>query len=811
MGAFGFNAATTTQQDVLTTLKGIFEKEDDNAKPLAAALASLRQSIGSHESTLAILTNFNPGSLKYTIEGLVASDLLTEDKRNVLKGFLENHVILGEIADVLNMRLAGLDEWSWGGAVQLEERRQLNGHFNIYMHEDLLQAIFLQYIGVQWSVAWKDCLKDFQHEKGVWKSPQSSITTKEKKRREYFLGPQSYSQGLSTIERKLYRKRFFVYQLYDFPEQSYAAEQGAEEADFEESVPAACQQLPVQARQSSAVTTTATRSGRTMQTARKSTGGKAPRKQMASRAARRVAPAQYDWEAEEDDDADDDPDQAKNSMENKQRLLHLFSTKILMETKLHGEITTFRSQIDSLLPSLPHVTILTVLAYLGVSKKWINFFKTFLEAPLQFVDDQDSQPRKRMRGTPGAHVLSEVFSEVVLFCLDYQINSVTKGNLLWRMGDDFWFWSRDHAACIEAWSKISNFMKSVGLTLNEKRTGSAYMVQKKGQSDGFSSVDIGNKLPHGQIRWGMLLLNPNTGRFEIDQAMVDKHIDEMARQLEDKKDSIFAWIQGWNTYATTFFTTNFGKPANCFGRRHVDMMLATHERIQRQIFSSSSSVRNLDASNEHGSVVEFLRQCIEERFGITDVPDGYFFFPSELGGLDVRSPFIGLISKRESTYESPEKEIDKFLTSEKDGYLAAKKRFEDGDIDDSRFDDSDRDFKPDKPDTFFSFEEYSRYREVLDDNLRHVYQQLLHVPAEHNLEPDNHGDVMTALNALANQQNLGGISANWYTMAPYWKWVSQLYGPEMVRRFGGFRIVDPGLLPTGMVSLLRNARLDWQE
>jgi len=45
----------------------------------------------------------------------------------------------------------------------------------------------------------------------------------------------------------------------------------------------------------------------------------------------------------------------------------------------------------------------------------------------------------------------------------------------------------------------------------------------------------------------------------------DKHIEELQLQLQDKK-SIFSWIQAWNTYAGRFFTSNFGKPANCFGR-----------------------------------------------------------------------------------------------------------------------------------------------------------------------------------------------------------------------------------------------------
>jgi hypothetical protein len=49
-------------------------------------------------------------------------------------------------------------------------------------------------------------------------------------------------------------------------------------------------------------------------------------------------------------------------------------------------------------------------------------------------------------------------------------------------------------------------------------------------------------------------------------------------------------------------------------------MLATHRRIQESIF-------------EGGNVVQFLRTTIEDRFGVKSLPDGFLFFPVELGGV----------------------------------------------------------------------------------------------------------------------------------------------------------------------------------
>jgi hypothetical protein len=70
-------------------------------------------------------------TLRWVIEGLRNSDLLPNEKREVLKDFLSNEVILAEIGDVLSMRLAALDRWTWGDHVPLEQRRKLNGTFSV--------------------------------------------------------------------------------------------------------------------------------------------------------------------------------------------------------------------------------------------------------------------------------------------------------------------------------------------------------------------------------------------------------------------------------------------------------------------------------------------------------------------------------------------------------------------------------------------------------------------------------------------------------------------------------------------------------
>ena len=764
-------------------LRHLFEATQDDSRHLLKAIGSLRAKVQNFERELASSENFNRQTLSWTIQGLLDSDLLGDEQRNVLRDFKDNKTVLDELADVLNMRITALADWNWGDEVLLEERRRVTGTYSIYMQEDLLEAVFLQYIGVRWSVFWKKTLNSFRKAPGVWKSSQSPVSSLDRKRRAYYLGDIDSRQSVDSKRLAIYRDGYFVSQLLDHETQESYQEEGDEEA---ESVPV------VQGIQ------------------------KAPRNvQMARQSMRRMRSSDHRHRTTKSADEDEIEDASgqhkpKNAMDAKQRLLHLLSAEILVKTWLHGEITCFRSQIEALFPSLPHSTVDSIMEYLGVSEMWRQFFSRFLKAPLRFKDEA-SQPRQRMNGTPGSHVLSEVFSEIVLFCLDFRVNQETGGHFLWRRSEDLWFWSSDSTTSAKAWSIIKDFVHITGLKLTDVRSGAVRMVRNAASPDVMTSLETGMELPHGQIRWGMLYLDASLGRFKIDQAMVDKHIEELSRQLQDKAGNVFPWIQAWNSYAAMFFTSNFGRPANCFGRQHVDDMLHTHRRIQQQIFASSVEALGKDSENNDGSVIEYLKSTIKDSFGTNNIPDGYFYFPTELGGLEVRNPFIGLLQVRDAVLEDPLKSLRDFPYAEMEAYKSARMAFEKGGPDYP----FDSDFKPQDPHHFFSFEEYSKYRESLPygftGELAEIFNALLKEPDEESIDTDDNGNIKVALNSLGTQQLSGGIKSNWYSMTPYWKWIAQLYSPGMIAKFGGLNIVDPGLLPMGMVSLFRSGRTSWQD
>ncbi|KAI9147460.1 hypothetical protein HJFPF1_12481 [Paramyrothecium foliicola] len=794
-----FEPSNVKDSTVWNYLCRTFRLDKSTEKSVHTALHQLQEKTSAFEAELSRPNMFNTTTLGWVIRGLRASKLLTDEKREVLKDFESNDVLLKEIADVLNMRFNALDSWTWNSesSVPLEMRRKITGVYDIHMHEDLLQTIFLQFIGVKWSVFFKGALRGFRQAAGTWKSMRREIPKSDQQRLGYYLGPLQSSSCLHSVRTTIYNRKYFVAHLMDHEVQETENIEGEEEAEGDLSFKRKADQAKLSVREKA---------------------GKRPR--LASKAARRSAPAPMrfqdmenliDYSDEEIEDDDDGEDTVRNPMELKQTVLHLLSANMAINTRLHGEMTTIHSVFQDWDALLPHETIRTVLKFFGVSETWLNFFSKFLEAPLRFTDEDKSAPaRKRRRGTPTSHVLSDVFGEVTLFCLDFAVNQATGGDVLWRIHDDVWFWSRDHNVAVKAWNAVKEFTTVTGTRINPEKTATVRVSNDQEQV-----LPINKALPEGEIRWGFLKLSARTGEFEIDQDMVDSHIGELQHQLVNKHGSILGFIHAWNTFAGTFFTSNFGKAANCFGRKHVDNMLSTHERIQRQIFASLAEEDGSGVT----SVAEYLKEALKSRFGLTDIPDGYLYFPMEIGGLDLQSPFISLLQIRDEVLESPAELVDKFKTAERNAYDAAHAAFVNGHIKQQRYALDDPKWAPASAhdrEVFMSFDEYVRYREYFrfdhhgsGQHLSDVFSQLMKRPGESSLDADSTG-VSIALTQLRSQPNLRGITSEWARMEPYWRWVAMMYGPEILERFGSLNIVDSGLLPMGMVAFFKEKRVSWR-
>jgi hypothetical protein len=331
------------------------------------------------------------------------------------------------------------------------------------------------------SVFFKSAFLDIHHH-DAWTNGCTEVSKVDRLRRSYYLGDQGVkaSPSLEKKRESIHHNRYFAHQLLDYDEQEIKAEEGEEEAeygDFVNKKRKSTHGLSLSSQKSS--------TGRTKQTARKSTqrlqnvsmsvGSRS--RFLRDRISEECVENDIDFHNEEvytnDDEDEQYRRQAKQPMEAKQSLLHLASTEIIVNTRLHGELTCFRTAFDSWNPILPHQTIFAVLEFLGVSEKWMKLFKNYLQAPLKFMDDPSAGPRLRRRGMPGSHALSDMLGEAVLFCLDFAVNQATEGDL-WRLGDEAWFWNPDYDKCASAWATVLKFTEVMGVKVG---VGYSFLAQ----------------------------------------------------------------------------------------------------------------------------------------------------------------------------------------------------------------------------------------------------------------------------------------------------------------------------------------------
>jgi len=130
-----FEPMETDQVAISEYLRTLFSSSIESSK----ALDELWKSVSSFEMSMSSSTQFNHDVLTWTINGLLASGLLSNEKNAVLKDFLASPVILTEVADVLNMRIASIQTWSWESEVPVEQRRHVTGAY----HSKFLPQMFL--------------------------------------------------------------------------------------------------------------------------------------------------------------------------------------------------------------------------------------------------------------------------------------------------------------------------------------------------------------------------------------------------------------------------------------------------------------------------------------------------------------------------------------------------------------------------------------------------------------------------------------------------------------------------------------------
>ena len=132
---------------------------------------------------------------------------------------------------------------------------------------------------------------------------------------------------------------------------------------------------------------------------------------------------------------------------------------------------------------------------------------------------------------------------------------------------------------------MTRFAQLTGLAFNEEKTGSVKIARQAGVD-----LTVSPSLP-SDVVLGFLKLDAASGRFLIDQRKWTS-TSRAPPPTRCMQIHLRLYPEAWNVYGACFFTTNFGKPANCYGQEHVTMILETFARIQKQLF-----LRRVEASH----------------------------------------------------------------------------------------------------------------------------------------------------------------------------------------------------------------------
>ena len=753
-----FEPLDTDETDIDNYIREMFEGDE-----ATEALQDLQQSIDRDLSSMVRnRAPFDETVVDWCVNGLLAEDLLSDEKQAVLRDILENKVVLREIVDVLNMRFADFEKWDWDAGEQgipVLPRQQLNGKYRIWMDEDVIQAIFIHYVGVLSCVALKEALTTFitEHDnEKIWRwQTTPALTEIDELRRRYYLAPTRSPVTIKEKRRDDYIDHFFLAQL---PDSVHAIKGNS-----------------------------------------------------------------YDNDSR-DDDGDSAGDNKPGNI--KQKLLHTLASEVVLQRSTHGEVALIQSDLQWFATGLSHTTIFAVMRFFGFPEAVIAFFKKVLRAPLNLNPSSDGasstsgSPRTRKRGVPMAHAPEKLIGELVLFVMDLAVNKET-GLLMYRLHDDL-FLCGEPARCVKAWETMKTFAKVMGLEFNRHKTGSVYLYDGwKGRDP-----KISHALPEGAVRIGHLVLNPKSGEWIIDQKQVAEHVNQLGRQLaacNSILDYVQTWNSCVSRFFSHSFGEPgfcFGvKHVDSILETYQQMQNTLFR-------AGSTSPPSQESVVGQPNVVQDLKKKIRERLGVSDVPDAFIYLPEQLGGLGLRNPFIPLLMVREylsGDMSTPQKIMRKCLVEEREKYTRAKKAFEalgtvdrklgrfrhasvgkaDLDVNGSN-EEILRKLDLGDGEEFFEIGEYMRWRERTSEPLAFAYINFQKTPLPSTPELDR--DVERFLNAAGfGKGGRGGTLSKRLEI----RWAVQMYGDELRTQYGGLKLAEEKYLPLGLLAMMRRKVVRW--
>lgn len=235
------------------------------------------------------------------------------------------------------------------------------------------------------------------------------------------------------------------------------------------------------------------------------------------------------------------------------------------------------------------------------------------------------------------------------------------------------------------------------------------------------------------------------------------------------------------------------------------------------------------------TVSEHLKSLISRRFDVSDVPDAFLFVHESLGGLGLRNPFVPLLLVRDDLLKDPEERMAKFHKAEREEYESAKREFQ-GLTSHERWrryrkvfpkDDEEADNLPpghqvsasqrprrlkwEDAQTFWSFKQFTRYRESSSSLLLNAYQGLMLLPGKSDIvlsdavirawkQLETHRYDSVPFSSEADPEQMDSEAA----------WTVQYHAEELFDKCGGLSLLDTTLLPLGVLKALKGRKVTWQ-
>jgi len=135
-----------------------------------------------------------------------------------------------------------------------------------------------------------------------------------------------------------------------------------------------------------------------------------------------------------------------------------------------------------------------------------------------------------------------------------------------------------------------------------------------------------------------------------------------------------------------------------------------------------------------GSVTDYLRKVIEDRFAVKDLSDGFFYWPVQMAGVELRNPLIPLFPMCDSLRKAPIKMLEEALDLDELAYNDAKVNLEKENTGSGlgRYKNNpDLSRNTEESDEeYTSVAEFLQYREERSNHLFNVCEELLSIPEE---------------------------------------------------------------------------------